>query len=147
MYEDIIQLIERARVSFPPFGNGVSQTAIDNAETTLGFALPQSYKWWLLNYGGGQIQGDIVYGLDEGGMGRPDVVELAKMNERDGLYGQERLVFCMGNAENFVFDTQSLEDDGEYEVLLHDIAGGEEIPYATSFTEFLQRRIKEVYRL
>lgn len=144
MYDDVIELIERARVAFPPFGNGVSQAAIDNAEATLGFELPHSYKWWLRNYGGGQIQGDVVYGLDEEGIGKPDVVELATMNNSNGLYGQKRLVFCMGNAENFVFNTENLDDGGEYEVLLHDITAGEEIRFAVSFTEFLQRRITEV---
>ncbi len=84
MYEEVIRLIERAGVAFPPLGNGVSQAAIENAETVLGIALPNSYKWWLLNYGGGQIQADIVYGLDEDGMGRPDLIELAHMNEQDG---------------------------------------------------------------
>lgn len=145
MYEDVVQLIVRARVPFPPFGSGVSQATIGEAEVSLGFPLPQSYKWWLLNYGGGQIRGDILYGLDEENLGRPDVVELAKMNERDGLYGRSRLVFCMGNAENFAFDTRNLDGDGEYEVLLHDIACGDEVSYARSFTEFLKRRIKELY--
>ncbi|MFI4849571.1 MAG: SMI1/KNR4 family protein [Gimesia chilikensis] len=146
MYQEVIRLIERAGVAFPPLGNGVSQDAIENAETVLGFALPKSYKWWLLNYGGGQIQADIVYGLDEDGMGRPDLIELAHMNEQDGLYGRERIVFCMGNAENFVFDTENLDKNGEYAILLHEISGGEEIPYAASFVEFLQRRITEVCR-
>jgi hypothetical protein len=127
-------------------GDGVAQATIDNAEKALGTPLPESYKWWLLKYGGGQIKGDVVYGLDEGAMGRPDIVELAQMNERDGLYGKDRLVVCMGNTENFYFDTEHL-DGGEYEVFLHELAGDEGMPYATTFAGFLERRIREVYGL
>jgi hypothetical protein len=144
MHEDLMQLIERAKVAFPKFGNGVPQATITAAEQALGVPLPDSYKWLLLNYGGGQLKGDIVYGLDEGGMGRPDIVELARLNEQDGLYHIDRLVFCMGNAENFLFDTTRAKN-GEYPVLLHDITQDELIPYAESFAEFLRKRIREVY--
>jgi hypothetical protein len=58
MYDGIIELIDRANVRFPRFGNGVSSTTIEAAERSLGIALPESYKWWLLNYGGGQIRGE-----------------------------------------------------------------------------------------
>ena len=44
----------------------------------LAIAFPPSYRWWLSNYGGGQIGGDIVYGLDEAGIGAPDLVRLTK---------------------------------------------------------------------
>jgi antitoxin YobK len=149
MYEDIIELIERAKgkVAFPPFGNGVSQTTIDRAETALGFVLPPSYKWWLLNYGGGQVGGDIVYGLDVEDMGRPDIVEQAHINERNGLYGKDRLELYEGNEESFLFDMQSRDENGEFGVLYYDSDRGEEEPYAGSFADFLRRRIKEKYRL
>lgn len=146
MFDDVIQLIERSKVAFPKIGNGVSVATITSAEKALGFPLAESYKWWLLNYGGGQIKGDIVYGLDEDGMGRPDIVELARMNEQDGLYNKDRLVFSMGNAENFFFDTTKLEN-GEYPVLVHDITQDEVIQYAGSFADFLRKRIRELYKI
>lgn len=115
MYEEVIRLIERAGVAFPPLGNGVSQAAIENAETVLGFALPNSYKWWLLNYGGGQIQGDIVYGLDEDGMGSPDLIELVHMNRTacmvvSGLYsasGTRRTSYSIQRTSTKTVSTRS----------------------------------------
>jgi hypothetical protein len=149
MYTDLIQLIERSRVAFPKIGSGVRLSVITRAETTLGVRFSESYKWWLLNYGGGQIRSDVVFGLEEGlreNEWGPDIVNLAQINKRDGLYDIGRLVFCMGNGENFLFDTSKLEN-GEYRVFLHDIAQNELIPYAESFAEFLQKRIREVYRI
>lgn len=120
MYADLIQLIQQSRVAFPKHGQGVPQATIDAAERTLGFPLPSSYKWWLLHYGGGQIGGDIVYGLDIDGEGRPDIVELAQQNAEQGLDVPHRLVCYIGNEESFAFNTERLSADGEYEVLLHD---------------------------
>jgi len=144
MYEDLIQLIERSKVAFPKMGNGVAVATVDGAERSLGIELPESYRWWLTNYGGGQIKGDILYGLDEDGTGRPDIVELARMNGRDGLYDISRLVFSIGNGENFFFDTTK-HNNGEYQIVLHDITQDELIPYAENFAEFLRKRIRELY--
>jgi len=146
MHDDVIQLIERSKVAFPKFGNGVSEATVTKAEAALRIPLPESYKWWLLNYGGGQIKGDIVYGLEDGlepDEWGPDIVELARMNEHDGLYYKDRLVFSMGNAENFFFDTTKMEN-GEYQVFTHDITQNDMTPYARSFVEFLQKRIREL---
>ena len=144
MYDDLIQLIERSKTAFPKFGNGVSHAAILGAEKALGFPLPESYKWWLLNYGGGQLKGDIVYGIDEPDMGRPDVVKLARINELDALYDDDRLVFSIADAENFYFDTAELRN-GEYPVFMHDITQNNVILYAGSFSEFLRKRIHELF--
>ena len=144
MYDDLIELIERSKVAFPKVGNGVADSTVIRAEESLGISLPETYRWWLKNYGGGQIKGDIVYGLDEDNMGRPDIVDLATMNERDGLYDIKRLVFSIGNGENFFFDTTG-NSNGEYQVFVHDITQDEMIPYAENFAEFLRKRIRELY--
>lgn len=146
MYDEVADLIRSVRVAFPRFGNGVSQQSIENAECELGFPLPISFKWWLLNYGGGQIKGDIMYGLEDGDEGRPDIVQLARTNESDGLYETDRLVFCIGNSENFYFDTTVLDNSGEYRVFQHEIGSDEQYLYAESFLSFLDRRIREMYR-
>ncbi len=145
MYNDVVDLIREYRVAFPRFGDGVSQESIDQAQRDLGILLPPSFKWWLHNYGGGQIRGDIMYGLEDGNIGRPDIVRLAKENEQNGLYGKERLVFCVGNSSNFCFDTENCDENGEYKVMEHDIDSDEEYCYADSFAAFLERRIKALY--
>ena len=148
MYEDIVTLIEEKSVSFPKFdsGSGVSEAAIRRAEGALKVPLPESYKWWLSKYGGGQIAGDIVYGIDEGNMGAPDLVELAQMNERDGREGIRHLVFAIGDGEQFYFATSERGAEGEYKVYLLDAGQGDPMPYANSFADFLRKRIKEMYR-
>jgi hypothetical protein len=82
--------------------------------------------------------------LDEGGMGRPDIVDLARMNERDGLYDIHKLVFLIGNGDKFFFDTTNY-DNCEYQVIQHNITQNEMIPYAEDFAEFLRKRIRELY--
>lgn len=144
MYDEVTRLIEKFEVAFPKFGSGVSEMAIRDAESALGLPLPNSYKWWLANYGGGQVRGDIVYGLDEEGIGKPDIVALARMNESDGLYDRSRLLFSVGNEENFYFDTTEMHA-GEYRIFTHDVAQNSSLPYAPSFADFLLRRIRELY--
>lgn len=147
MFDDIQQSIEDANVSFPKFGRGVELPAIAEAEARLGIPLSESYKWWLLNYGGGQIGGDVIYGLDEPEMGRPDIVRLALDNQANRTFGLERLTFAIGNEEDFYFDTTEGPDHtGEYKVYLQEY-GQEPFLYADSFAEFLRRRIREVYRI
>jgi antitoxin YobK len=146
MHDDLIRLVEQHKVAFPKLGSGVPQATIDRAEASLGIPLPESYKWWLLSYGGGQIQGDIVYGLARGlgdDVWEPDIVQLAMTNERDGLYDLSRLVFCTGNGEDFFFDTRNLKN-GEYPVFLREISQ-DEMRYAESFADFLCRRIRELH--
>ena len=147
MIERVKQLIERAKVHFGKFGTGISEQAIANAERALKIPLPPSYKWWLENYGGGQIRGDVLYGIDEGELGMPDIVMLHEANERDGLFSSEELVFSIGNEEWFYFDTTEAAANGEYPVYLLDDAQSEPFLYAKGFLEFLERRITEMYKV
>ena len=147
MHEDLVRLIERARVAFPRPGSGVTTAAIARAEASLGLPLPESYKWWLLTYGGGQIKGDIVYGLEEeqpDDTWLPDIVALAEVNRRDPSHPRERLVFCTGNEESFFFDTTQMVG-GEYPVFYYEADRDEATHYASSFVEFLHKRIRELY--
>src|SRR4051794_35247114 len=105
MFDDLVELIDRAHVAFPLFGHGVPPAAIEVAERKLGLAFPSSYRWWLLNYGGGQVRGDLLYGIDAENLGAPDIVERARRNQEAGFHGTERLVFAIGNEEQFLFDT------------------------------------------
>lgn len=116
MYEDLQSLIERAKVPFPKFGRGVSIGSIADAEAKLGAPFPASYRWWLLNYGGGQLKGDLLYGLDEQGLLLPDIVKLAQQNWQAGFYEQTEIVFCTGNEENFLFDAATMNEN-EYHVI------------------------------
>jgi hypothetical protein len=143
MYEDLVESIRRRRVAFPPFGSGVSDAAIDGAEAELGMSLPPSYRWWLRNYGAGQIGGDIIYGIDEDGVGVPDVVQLHKADIADGLRPAHELVFAIGNEETFHFDISGRSQSGEYPIYYRE-EGQPDAHYARSFDDFLRKRIVDL---
>jgi hypothetical protein len=143
MYEDLVELIRSKQVAFPAFGDGVSEEAIRAAENSLGVSFSKSFRWWLQNYGGGQIGGDIVYGIDEDRMGMPDIVTLHQADVAEGVREAHELVFCLGNEEVFYFDTRGSTLGGEYQVFYREL-GHEDEEYAASFDEFLRKRIPEV---
>ena len=124
-------------VGFGPFGEGISDEWITKAEERLHFIFPESYKWWLKNYMGGEIYGEeifSIYGLDFDSVVGGDVVYINELNREEGFSNSEQLVICEGEDGMFYFQKQeSLTDelavfrDGEY--------------YASDFIEFLLKRI------
>lgn len=124
-------------VDFGPFGEGISDEWITKAEERLHFIFPESYKWWLKNYMGGEIYGEeifSIYGLDFDSVVGGDVVYINELNREEGFSNSEQLVICEGEDAMFYFQKQeSLTDelavfrDGEY--------------YASNFIEFLLKRI------
>ena len=124
-------------VDFGPFGEGISDEWITKAEERLHFIFPESYKWWLKNYMGGEIYGEeifSIYGLNFDSVVGGDVVYINELNRKEGFSNSEQLVICEGEDGMFYFQKQeSLTDelavfrDGEY--------------YASNFTEFLLKRI------
>ena len=124
-------------VDFGPFGEGISDEWITKAEERLHFIFPESYKWWLKNYMGGEIYGEeifSIYGLDFDRVVGGDIVYINELNREEGFSNSEQLVICEGEDGMFYFQKQeSLTNelavfrDGEY--------------YASNFIEFLLKRI------
>jgi hypothetical protein len=124
-------------VDFGPFGEGISDEWITKAEERLHFIFPESYKWWLKNYMGGEIYGEeifSIYGLDFDSVVGGDVVYINELNRKEGFSNSDQLVICEGEDGMFYFQKQeSLTNelavfrDGEY--------------YASNFIEFLLKRI------
>ena len=124
-------------VDFGPFGEGISDEWITKAEERLHFIFPETYKWWLKNYMGGDIYGEeifSIYGLDFDRVVGGDVVYINELNREEGFSNSDQLVICEGEDGMFYFQKQeSLTDelavfrDGEY--------------YASDFIEFLIKRI------
>ena len=124
-------------VDFGPFGEGISDEWITKAEERLHFIFPDTYKWWLKNYMGGEIYGEeifSIYGLDFDRVVGGDIVYINELNRKEGFSNSEQLVICEGEDGMFYFQKQeSLTDelavfrDGEY--------------YASNFIEFLIKRI------
>lgn len=124
-------------VDFGPFGEGISDKWITKAEERLHFIFPESYKWWLKNYMGGEIYGEeifSIYGLDFDSVVGGDIVYINELNRKQGFSNSDQLVICEGEDGMFYFQKQeSLTNelavfrDGEY--------------YASDFIEFLIKRI------
>ena len=124
-------------VDFAPFGEGISDEWIRKAEERLNFTFPQTYKWWLKNYMGGEIYGEEIfsnYGLDFDSVIGGDIVYINELNRKQGFSNSDQLVICEGEDGMFYFQKQeSLTDDlavfrdSEY--------------YASEFIEFLIKRI------
>ena len=124
-------------VDFGPFGEGISDEWITKAEERLHFIFPETYKWWLKNYMGGEIYGEeifSIYGLDFDRVVGGDIVYINELNREEGFSNSEQLVICEGEDGMFYFQKQeSLTNelavfrDGEY--------------YASNFIEFLLKRI------
>ena len=124
-------------VDFGPFGEGISDEWITKAEERLHFIFPDTYKWWLKNYMGGEIYGEeifSIYGLDFDSVVGGDIVYINELNREEGFSNSDQLVICEGEDGMFYFQKQkSLTNelavfrDGEY--------------YASDFIEFLIKRI------
>ena len=124
-------------VGFGPFGEGISDEWITKAEERLHFIFPETYKWWLKNYMGGEIYGEeifSIYGLDFDRVVGGDIVYINELNREEGFSNSDQLVICEGEDGMFYFQKQeSLTNelavfrDGEY--------------YASDFIEFLIKRI------
>lgn len=128
-------------IEFAPFGKGISEEWIKKAEKRLNFVFPETYKWWLINYMGGEIYGEeifSIYGLDFDTVVGGDVVYINELNRKQGFSNDEQLVICECEDGMFYFQNQEnapvngelpVFRDGEY--------------YASDFIEFLLKRIGE----
>lgn len=142
-YDEIKTLIEQAtNVEFADFGDGVSEEWIKKAEIRLGFELPNTYKWWLKNYGGGEIYGEEIFSIYEqdfdtvvGG----DIVYMHELNKKNKNFNANTLVVCESNDEVYYFDISKRKDDGEFPIYCWNSKN----KYAEDFIEFLNKRITE----
>lgn len=107
-YSRIIDLIKGSEfVEFAGDGDGVTDEWIYKAESRLGLKLPDSYKWWLKCYAGGEISGEEIYSIyemDFDSVRGGDIVYMSIVNGRNGLCGKEKLFICEppGAGESFI---------------------------------------------
>ena len=134
--QELRDLIEKSEVvDFAPFGEGVSDFWINKTEKELGIKLPLSYKWWSLNYGGGEISGTEIFSIYEmeevvGG----DIAYMAKINKKNqDISMKERLYILETGHHQAYFDTANMVNE-EYQVV-EVFDGNEEIH--TNFIQFL----------
>jgi len=143
-FDDIQKLISESEsfVEFADFGDGISDEWIEKAESRLGFSLPDSYKWWLKNYSGGEIYGEEIYSIYEedfdtvvGG----DIVYMHELNQRNNHFPENVFVICEADDEVYYFDISVQEDGNEYPIYSYNAKR----KYAVDFIDFLNKRITE----
>jgi len=143
-YDEIKKLIAKAgnTVEFADYGDGISEEWIIKAEERLCFKFPNSYKWWLRNYGGGEIYGEEIFSVYEqdfdtvvGG----DIVYNYELNMRNKNYSADKVVICEANDDVFYFDLSKRKDENELAIY----SLNDNKKYADDFIEFLKKRIKE----
>lgn len=130
---DIIDL--RGRKAFP------GEEWIAKAEAALEQPLPESYKWFLRQYGGGEIGGDAIYSLggESSAGGGLDLVDRHIAYQKDGVAEPDKVVFCRSDIDGeFAFDYSRFEN-GECPVCLFEDGGR----YARNFFDFLRKRVED----
>jgi hypothetical protein len=141
-YYEIRKIIEEAGdiVEFAEYGNGISDEWIEKAEVRLGFNLPETYKWWLRNYSGGEIRGEEIFSIYEqdfdtvvGG----DIVYMHELNKKQHNCENNMLVICETDDSVFYFDISVNASENEYPIM----SLNENTLYAHDFIEFLKKRI------
>lgn len=139
-YDEIRQLIEANSdiAEFADFGDGVSDEWIEKAESALGFSLPESYKWWLRNYSGGEVGGEEIYSIyceDFDSVVGGDVVYMYRQQPS----GSENLVpICHSDVDGVFSFERNTENDQEWAV----VSEGTGSIYASDFLDFLRKRIE-----
>ncbi len=141
-YEDFKRVIQKAGhiVVFTEFRNGITDDWITKTEQRLKITLPDSYKWWLKNYGDGEIHGDVifsVYGHYFDMLLKRDLVYMHEINLKHAYYPSNFMIICETGKEVFGFDVSELDHNNEYPV--YEVNKRE--LYADNFLEFLKKRI------
>jgi hypothetical protein len=152
-FDEIKALIEDVRdyIDFADFGEGVSEECIAKAEERLGFSLPESYKWWLKNYGGGEVFGYEIFSVYEDDFDEVDGGDIVQMYERSkGEIGKRYIPLCATDEEFFCFLVSDNIENNEYPVYdlnetVYNLKGiiKEKNKYADNFLDFLYNFIDE----
>ncbi|MCQ5455223.1 SMI1/KNR4 family protein [Bacillus paralicheniformis] len=136
-YSEVEQFIKE-NAEDDDFTGGISIEKINDIQENLNVKLPESYKWFLKNYGSGGI-----YGVDILGHGKVSRVVTVTEDYRDH-YGLIDGIVVIEYVDEFSYclDTNRMVD-GECPVILWDNQEGYGRKVATNFLEFFIENLKE----
>lgn len=144
--QKLSSLIESRRTRSVKLGsakNAPSAEWLEKAETRLGKPLAPSYKWFLTNYGGGEIGGEeifSIYGMEFETVFGGDIVFQYLSLQRSGTIAPAEVPLSQTDqGELFYLDLSSADPNGEYPVFVK--RGKSRVLYAPDFASFLQKRI------
>ena len=120
------------------FTGGVSEEKVFEIENSLQVTLPNSYKWFLRNYGSGGIFGIDIQGYDYDGA---SVVELTN-NYRE-FYKLIDGIVVIEDIDEFAYclDTNKMRDE-ECPVIMWDNLEGYGRKLADNFLEYFNQRLE-----
>ncbi|WP_455475493.1 SMI1/KNR4 family protein [Bartonella sp. B17] len=145
---DVAQLVDEYSdvINFGTADKAVDDIVIEKAEKALGFQFTSSYKDFLKNYVGGDIDGEEIlslYNVDFKYKPGGDIVYRHFNDVKSGLAKPQQLVVSTTDfAEVFYFDYAQFQDS-ECPLYLRIGYSGDPCYYASNFYEFLCKRIKE----
>lgn len=119
------------------FTGGINEKVINDIENELRITLPNSYKWFLLNYGSGGI-----FGVDIIGVGKLDQHSVVIFTEEKRKLGLNKDFVIIEDCDEYIYclDTSKLSN-GECPVISWDQFEGYDSKEADNFYEFLFNRL------
>jgi hypothetical protein len=144
--DDVIKLISEHEdiVNLGTSKSFVGEDWITKAENKLGLPLTDSYKWFLREYGGGEIGTEeiySIYGIDFDKVVGGDIVYHYFLNQKNsGILKKNEVEVCATDfGEVFFFDYSQFENN-ECPIYLR-FSDEMKTPYASDFYDFLYKRI------
>ncbi|MEG9462415.1 SMI1/KNR4 family protein [Bacillus amyloliquefaciens] len=139
LYEKTIEFITENKAD-SYFTRGISEKEIINIEKELQLHLPDSYKWFLRNFGSGGLYGIDILGYDFGGASVVETTEEYRnyYHLSDGLVILEDIDFFA-----YALNTNKMNSNNECPVFIWDRVLGYQDKLADSFIEFFYRRLLE----
>ncbi|MFK0524599.1 SMI1/KNR4 family protein [Paenibacillus illinoisensis] len=146
MYTSLIEKLKHTEAIrwFP--NHQVQESWIIEVEQELGFALPPSYRWWLLNYGQAMLSGTEILTVappEDREYADTDILYIYRLADEQAKQEGKLELFIPDEDEYYYFDTRTADDRGEYKVMRLDYFNGEPEVYADSFAEFLEKLIDQ----
>ncbi|MEK5433607.1 SMI1/KNR4 family protein [Lysinibacillus sp. FSL R7-0073] len=150
MYENIVKkLAHTTSIKWHP-GCNVKDSWITEAELELGFQLPPSYCWWLMNYGNARLIGGNILTVSQPeyrDIDDSDILYIHRLNLADEdwyrKYPNRLDLFVPDADELYFFDLSAKDEDGEFPVMCYDLMNNMIYEYAPTFSDFLERLLDE----
>ncbi|OUM07277.1 hypothetical protein BW686_12795 [Pseudomonas syringae] len=142
---DVESLI-KAHEDVAAFGtadDAVSDEWIKKAEQRLGHPLPDSYKWFLRHYAGGEVGTEeiySIYGMDFDDINGGDIVFQHINGLKNKSTTPEKVVISKTDLGEIFFFNYDTYKNNECQIFLK-IPSGKTILYAENFYEYLAKRI------
>lgn len=118
------------------FAGGAERSRVNELETSLGVQLPESYKWFLENYGHGGVAPVEILGIAKSSL--PPCKRVTD-NIRNYKLPKEYVIIEDCGEYYHCLDTSRMDEFGECPVINWDMIEGDGIEYE-NFLEFLYDR-------